>query len=60
MVLNIEKYHRKVCLEEEMRRAAAPRTPRFEEGSNALYRVAAKATDLDRKHFFGLTRQIFT
>ena len=29
-----------------MRGAAATRTPRFEEGNSALYRVAAKATDL--------------
>ena len=45
MLLNIEKHHRKVCVEEEMRGAAAPRTPRFEEGNNALYRAATKATD---------------
>ena len=50
MFLNIEKHHRKACLEKEMRGAAAPRTPcartpHFEEGNNALYRAAAKATD---------------
>ena len=31
-----------------MQGAAAPRTPRFEEGNKALYRVAAKATDLQQ------------
>ena len=46
MLLNIEKHHRIAYLEKEMRGAAAPRTPRFEEGNSALYRVAAKATDL--------------